>query len=57
MDRQSIEVWNMLESQGSVDWAGLPMVVGLLGVEDIDGLMMRLKAIKQYLRESAARKD
>jgi hypothetical protein len=54
MDRQAIEVWNMCETQGSIDWAGLPMVVGLLGVEDIDGLVLRLKAIKQYLRE---RKD
>jgi hypothetical protein len=54
-DAMAIEVWNMVEQQGSVDWAGLPLVVGLLGITDIDGLVIRLRAIKAHAR--APRKD
>lgn len=49
-DRQAIEAWNLLEQGGGIDWAGLPIVVGLLGITDIDGLLTRLKAIKTYAR-------
>jgi hypothetical protein len=32
--------------QGSIDWAGLPFVVSLLGVQDIDTLVKQLMTIK-----------
>lgn len=44
-------VWNMLEVSGSIDWAGLPLIVGLLGITDIDGLISRLVVIKAYVRK------
>jgi hypothetical protein len=47
----AIGVWNMLERSGGIDWAGLPLIVGLLGITDIDGLMIRLQAIKAYTRK------
>jgi hypothetical protein len=40
----------MCEQQGSVDWAGVPLVCGLLGITDIDGLVTRLVAIKHHAR-------
>lgn len=33
---------------GGLDWAGLPIVVELLGIDDIEALLSRLGAIKQY---------
>lgn len=41
----------MLERGGGVDWAGLPLVAGLLGINDIDGLVMRLQTIKAHARK------
>lgn len=32
--------------QGSIDWAGLPLVAALLGVQDIDTLVRNLMTIK-----------
>lgn len=40
----------MVEQQGSIDWSGVPIVVGLLGITDIDGLVTRLRAIKAHAR-------
>ena len=50
-DRQAIEVWNLLERGGGIDWSGLPVAVGLLGIRDIDGLVMRLQTIKAHTRK------
>lgn len=33
---------------GGLDWAGLPIVVELLGVDDIDALLLRLSVIKHH---------
>lgn len=33
---------------GGLDWAGLPLVCGWLGVQDVDGLMQRLAQIKAH---------
>lgn len=33
---------------GGLDWAGLPVVVELLGVEDIEALLLRLATIKHH---------
>lgn len=42
-------MWNYLHNgAGGFDWAGLPMVCGLLGIEDIEGLMNRLLVIKTH---------
>lgn len=32
--------------QGSIDWVGLPIVVALLGVQDVDTLVHQLMTIK-----------
>lgn len=48
-DSLAIKVWNDLSNgQGGIDWAGLPLIAGLLGIEDIDGLVMRLRTIKAH---------
>lgn len=41
----------MLERGGGIDWAGLPIVVDLLGISDIDGLILRLQTIKAHQRK------
>lgn len=33
---------------GGIDWAGLPLVCGWLGVQDAEGLMQRLALIKAH---------
>ena len=33
---------------GSIDWAGLMIVVELLEIDDIDGLVRRLEIIKHH---------
>lgn len=33
---------------GGLDWAGLPVVVELLGVDDIEALLLRLATIKHH---------
>lgn len=35
---------------GGIDWAGLPLVAGLMGITDIDGLFERLTIILQHHR-------
>lgn len=30
---------------GGIDWAGLPIIAGWLGISDLDGLMRRLETI------------
>lgn len=33
---------------GGIDWAGLDIVVDLLGVRDVEGLVRRLAVIKSH---------
>lgn len=45
----AIEVFGYLANgYGGIDWAGLDTVVALLGITDVEGLLHRLKTIKQY---------
>lgn len=36
---------------GGLDWAGLPIVVELLGVTDVEGFILRLIAIRDWLKQ------
>mgnify|MGYP001220188524 FL=1 len=48
-DRLAFSVFNALANgMGGIDWSGLPMVCGWLGVEDMEGLMQRLTLIKAH---------
>jgi hypothetical protein len=43
----AIQVWNHLaDRNGSIDWAGLPFIAELLGVDDIESLVDALLVIK-----------
>jgi len=33
---------------GGINWAGLPLVAGWLGIEDLDGLLDRIAVIALY---------
>ncbi len=39
----AVDAWNIL---GGLDWAGLPVVAELLGVQDIESLIYHLKLIR-----------
>lgn len=42
-------VYNFLcDGMGGVNWAGLELVTGMLGIEDIEPLMWRLLTIKMH---------
>jgi hypothetical protein len=44
-----IRAWNHLANgAGGIDWAGLPLVVELLGIDDIADLMHGLVTIKLH---------
>jgi hypothetical protein len=48
-DSMAIAAYNHLSNgMGGIDWAGLPLVVELLGITDIEGLMERLIVIKMH---------
>ena len=36
---------------GGLDWAGLPLMVELLGITDIDALVVRLNTIKTHKKK------
>lgn len=45
----AIQAWNHLSNgMGGFDWAGLPTVVHLLGITDIEMLLHRLNTIKAH---------
>jgi hypothetical protein len=45
----ALRAWNLLANgMGGIDWAGLPMVAALLGVQDVDALVHRLFVIKTH---------
>jgi hypothetical protein len=53
-DSLAIRAWNALHNgQGGIDWAGLPLVVAWLGVQDLDSLLTRLLVIKTHERPKA----
>jgi hypothetical protein len=44
-----MNVYSLLANgMGGVDWAGLPLVVGFLGIKDMEGLMHRISVIKLH---------
>jgi hypothetical protein len=44
-----MNVYSLLaDRNGGVDWAGLPLVAGWLGVHNVEGLMHRLSVIKLH---------
>ncbi len=45
----AFSAWRLLSNgMGGVDWAGLDLVVELLGVSDVEGLVRRLAVIKAH---------
>lgn len=38
----------MANGMGGIDWAGLPLLCGWLGVRDVEGLMQRLVVIRMH---------
>jgi len=38
----------LANGMGGVDWSGLPLLAGFMGVTDIEGLMQRLVAIRMH---------
>lgn len=46
---QAIQAWNLLsDGAGGIDWSGMPLVCEYLGIDDLDGLIGRLQAIRQH---------
>lgn len=51
-ETNAIRAWNMLQNgQGGFDWAGLDVVVELLGIADVAGLVNRLMVIKMHKKK------
>lgn len=44
----------LANGQGGFDWAGLPLLVGWLGIEDVEGLMTRLAVMKLHKPDKEA---
>lgn len=42
----------MANGMGGVDWSGLPLLCGWLGVQDPESLMQRLVMIRMYRKPS-----
>jgi len=42
----SIKAWNLLG--GQIDWAGLPVVAEMLGIDDIELLVMQMMQIRDW---------
>ena len=48
-ERLAFNVARLLANgMGGIDWSGLPLIAGLLGVADVEGLVMRIGIIKTY---------
>jgi len=44
-------MWNMMD--GQIDWAALPLLVEVYGVDDIEILLAELMAIRKHARMMA----
>ena len=44
----SIRAWNIM---GGIDWAALPVIAEMLGIDDIEALVLQLVAIRDAQRE------
>lgn len=38
----------LANGMGGLDWSGLPLLCGWLGITDVEGLMQRLALIRMY---------
>lgn len=47
-DRLAIRAWNLM---GGLDWAGLETIADMLGIDDVEGLIVRLAAIRDHQRQ------
>jgi hypothetical protein len=47
--RLAIQVWNLMN--GELNWTALPIVCEMVGVTDIEPLIARLCAIRDYQRK------
>lgn len=53
--RLAIAAWNMLHNgHGAIDWSGIGLVCALLGVNDIERLLLDLQTIKSFDPPDAA---
>lgn len=46
----AVKAWNLMG--GAVDWGALPLLVEMLGVEDVEGLVVRLSVIRNWRAEN-----
>lgn len=54
----AIRAWALLANgMGAIDWAGLAVVVELLGITDVESLIGRLQTIKTYRRRQRGEPD
>ncbi len=45
----AIRIYNLLANgMGGLDWSGLPLWCGALGVTDVEGLLCRLEVIRGH---------
>lgn len=57
-DAMAIRIFNGLSNgMGGLDWAGLPLLVALHDVRDVEGLLHRLHTIKVHQARQDARPD
>lgn len=50
-ERIAVQAWNLMD--GSIDWAGLPVIAEMYGVVDIESMIARLGAIRVHVRRKA----
>jgi hypothetical protein len=43
----AVRAWNLM---GGIDWAALPVVAEMLGIEDIETLVINLTEIREFNR-------
>ncbi len=46
----AIQAWNWMG--GAIDWAGLPLVAEMLGIEDLEILVAQLAALRDWQRKT-----
>jgi hypothetical protein len=46
----AVKAWNLM---GGIDWVALPIVVELLGIEDVEQLIHNLACIRNQQNESS----
>jgi hypothetical protein len=45
----AVKAWNMMDAK--IDWVALPVVTELLGITDIECLILQLETIKEHGRQ------